>query len=127
VPRPLLVLFGAVFFLAACGGTGMKAESSEHAVLIHLKTSDIEFDQVAETENELIKAVQEEGLGEVEGHELAVDGSEVVYYVYGPDADALFAAVEPVIRRFPAREGSYVIRRYGDVDDPDAREVRIDL
>jgi hypothetical protein len=105
----------------------MKADSAEQAVLIHLQASGVDFDRVVETEDELIAAVDEKGLGEVDGHELALDGSEVVYFVYGPDADALFAAVEAAIRRFPARQGSYVIKRYGDVDDPNAREVRVDL
>jgi hypothetical protein len=105
----------------------MKADSGEQAVLIYLQTAGVDFDRVVKTEDELIAAVDEKGLGEVDGHELAVDGSEVVYFIYGPDADALFAAVEPVIRGFPAGEGSYAIKRYGDVDDSNAREVRIDL
>ena len=125
--RWVLVLFSAASGLVACGGSEMKADAGEQAVLIHLQTSRVDFDRVVKTEDELIAAVDEKGLGEVDGHELAVDGSEVVYFIYGPDADALLAAVEPVIRGFPAREGSYAIKRYGEVDDPNAREVRIDL
>jgi len=73
-------LFSAASGLVACGGSEMKADAGEQAVLIHLQTSRVDFDRVVKTEDELIAAVDEKGLGEVDGHELAVDGSEVVYF-----------------------------------------------
>jgi hypothetical protein len=126
---------GALFAIAVLGvaaGCGEPDEvretpSAEHAVLIHLKTEAIDFDRVLEIEDALIEALGNKGIGEVDGHELALDGSEVVYYLYGPDADSLYDAVEPVVLGLPPQAGSYVVKRYGEADDPDAREVRIDF
>jgi hypothetical protein len=47
--------------------------------------------------------------------------------MYGPDADALFAAVEPILRESPLAVGGHAIKRYGKAVDPDAKNVRIDF
>jgi hypothetical protein len=39
----------------------------------------------------------------------------------------LFAAIEPTLRGSPLSRGGYAIKRYGEPDDPDAKEVRVDL
>lgn len=44
--------------------------------------------------------------------------------MYGPDADALFAAVEPVLRAAALGPGAYAMKQYGDFG---AREVRVEL
>jgi hypothetical protein len=51
---------------------------------------------------------------------------EVVLYAYGPDADALFEAMAPILRAIPARE-AFVIKRYGEAGDSGAHEERVDL
>jgi hypothetical protein len=48
-------------------------------------------------------------------------------YMYGPDADALFKAVESDLRSAPLPAGSYAIKRYGSAGDPEARETRVVL
>jgi len=45
-------------------------------------------------------------------------------YMYGPSAERLFAAVLPVLKKFRAPKGSYVVKRYGK---PGARQDRIAL
>ena len=44
--------------------------------------------------------------------------------MYGPDADALWRVVEPVLRDANLGPGSYAVLRYGP---PGAREAQIDL
>jgi hypothetical protein len=44
--------------------------------------------------------------------------------MYGTSSDALFAVVEPLLRSFSSRPGSYVVKQYGE---PGAPEVRIDF
>jgi hypothetical protein len=58
---------------------------------------------------------------------IAVDGSEIILYAYGPDADALYAAMELVIARSALADGSYPIKRYGEASDPGAKQVRLDI
>jgi hypothetical protein len=44
--------------------------------------------------------------------------------MYGPSAERLFASVSPVLKKFRAPKGSYVIKRYGK---PGARQDRLAL
>jgi hypothetical protein len=46
--------------------------------------------------------------------------------MYGPDADALWGAVEPIVRA-AAQAGSFVVKRRGAAGDPNAKEERIEL
>lgn len=96
----------------------------EHAVLVYVKPlADREID-LDEIEEPLVVAVERAGVGEFDGNELAADGSDAVLYLYGPDADTLWAAVDPVLRRAPLGAGSYAIKRYGP---PGAEESRVAL
>jgi hypothetical protein len=44
--------------------------------------------------------------------------------MYGPSAERLFTSVLPVLKKFRAPKGSYVVKRYGE---PGARQDRIAL
>jgi hypothetical protein len=79
-------------------------------------------------EDALIAAIDAGGVGEFDGHDVALDGSgEVNLYAYGEDADALFEVMEPVLLGVPPREGSYAIKRYGEAGEPGVREERVEL
>jgi hypothetical protein len=73
-------------------------------------------------EDTLAKAIEESGVGWFDGIGRGIGFLD--FYMYGPSADALFAVVEPLLRSFSPRPGSYVVKRYGD---PGAFEVRIDI
>jgi hypothetical protein len=49
-------------------------------------------------EDALIKALSNHKVGEYDGNEVAADGSDGILYLYGPDADKLYAVIEPIIR-----------------------------
>jgi hypothetical protein len=85
--------------------------------------SDEEWD-VYDVEDQLIEAIENSGAGEFDGN--VMRPGEVVLYAYGPDANALFDAMEPILRAVPARE-AHAIKRYGEADDPSVREERVDL
>jgi hypothetical protein len=134
----LLTSLGAAAALAGCGSNGPEAGSGaatttseatvttpEQAVLVHLKNTDIHG--VFAIEDSLEPAVSEAGVGEYDGNEVAVDGSEAVLYAYGPDADALWNVMRPIVESANPPEGSYVIKRYGEASDPAAKEVRVEL
>jgi hypothetical protein len=102
----------------------------EHAVIVHFNVSGDEFGEVHEREaifameEALIQAIDESGVGEFDGNEFG--GGEAILYAYGPNADDLFAAMEPHLRAFDARP-AWCILRYGEATDPNAEERRIDL
>lgn len=50
----------------------------------------------------------------------------MVLFAYGPDADALFAVMAPVLRDLPFRPGNVVLR-YGSASDPSAAERLVEL
>lgn len=103
---------------------------TEHAVIARYRLTDKCFGSdgdrrlVAEAGRALREAIEAAGVGEFEGHELT--GDEAVLSAYGPDADALFAAMAPVLRSLPLRP-AYVSLRYGSATDPGAAERRVEL
>lgn len=96
---------------------------SEHAVLIHIPApSDGSQLFLDEIEDPLIEAIEDAGVGEFDGNDIGPN--EAVLYMYGPDADSLFATVGSVLRSKPLPSESYAIKRYGE---PGAAEERVDL
>lgn len=103
----------------------------EHAVIVRLRLSDDAFgsdedrEAMDRLEEELIVAIEEADAGEFDGMETGQ--GEYVFFMYGPDADRLFKAVEPALRASPATRGGFAVKRYGEATDPTAKEVRVDL
>ena len=117
--------------MAASSGptaSGSEIGGSPHAVIVSLKLSDDgwgdpgDFRDLDLLEDRLMQAIEESGAGEFDGNARGLGFLD--FYAYGPSADALFGVIEPVIRSFPARPGSYAVKRYGE---PGAPEVRIEL
>lgn len=110
---------------------GEPPEQAEHAVLVRLKLSNAEFGDSHERQaihalsDQLQSAIRRANAGEFDGDEFG-DGT-CTLYMYGPDADELFAAVEAELRGSRLTRGGHVIKRYGAATDPSAREARIDF
>lgn len=73
-------------------------------------------------ERTLDSALESAGAGEVDGHEIG--NAEGVIWMYGPDADQLFAAIEPMLAQCPLPV-KHALLRHGDVDDPATTRRRI--
>jgi hypothetical protein len=86
-----------------------------------------DLDALIALQDQLTRAIESTGIGEVDGHEMAVDGSEGSLYVYGPDAKAMLAAALPIICRSPLAEGGQAYLRYGAVGDASASEETFSL
>ena len=82
---------------------------------------DPQVDALAALEDRLVDAIERRGIGELDGDRF--EGDQVIVTLYGPDLDALWAKVEPILRTYPARP-AYAELRDGGPDQP-AR--RIDL
>ncbi|MGD9494869.1 MAG: hypothetical protein AB7Y46_01035 [Armatimonadota bacterium] len=107
------------------------SDPGEHAVLVHIPLSDDEFgaeeerEAIFALEDELIAAIEQTDAGVLDGNEFG--GGQCVLFMYGPDADALWAAVEPLLREFAPARGGYAVKRYGPPQDEGAREERMQL
>jgi hypothetical protein len=104
-----------------------KSAAPEQAVIVRLRGSSLPAEvyekyDVSTLEDQLRDAIEQKGLGEFDGNEFGAE--ETVLYMYGPDAERLFAGIESVLRAYPlCKEGVAVIRR-GPPGSPQ-REVNL--
>ena len=102
---------------------------SQHAVLIYIKLSDGDFGDVDQRTaihqlcDSLTEGIARRHAGELDGDEFG--GGECTLFMYGSDADALFSAVEPILRGSELCRGARVVKRYGEASDTNAREVTV--
>lgn len=94
----------------------------EQAVIVHFEYGEPCLTPLREMERELEAALAKAGAGEHDGDEMAVDPDDGTLYLYGPDADRLFAAIRPVLDATPFMRGATVRLRYGPPAD-EAREA----
>jgi hypothetical protein len=84
---------------------------AEHCVQVIFPFASADLKPVFALERALSAAIAQSETGEFDGNE--VGGGEVVLYMYGPDADALYSAIAPVVRAAEVAADGVVIRRYG--------------
>jgi len=92
---------------------GAKGGPAEHEVEVHFAYGSTNFQYVYSLGDEIQQAVAEAKVGEYDGHMLPADGSEGRYFVNGPDAEAIFRAIEPVLAASPLMRGATVTLRFG--------------
>lgn len=103
----------------------------EQAVIVHLPLEENPFGSAREREavttlaDALEGVIDEHGVGEFDGEEFG--GGRCVIYMYGPNADQLFAVVEPILGATPLARAGFAIKRYGEAKDANATEVRVNL
>ena len=69
----------------------------EHAVIVYFEYAADSLEPLYDLEEQLEAAIAAAGVGEFDGNEIAVDLSDGSLYMYGPDADALFAVARPLL------------------------------
>ena len=94
-------------------------DPNEQAVIVRFEYGSTDLAPLGELEDRLIAAIDAAEVGEFDGNEVAVDGSHGFLYMYGPDADALFATVKPILESAEFMKGARVKVRYG----PAAKET----
>lgn len=108
---------------------------TRHSVVVHFHDFAERFwtdgsddlDPLYELEDDLETVLSEGNAGELDGHEVAMDGSDGYLFFYGPDANALYAAVLPVLQSSPVTQGGSVTLRHGDADDETAQVEEFDI
>jgi hypothetical protein len=103
-------------FLKKLFGGGSTTAGGEQALIIHIDLANLPaevLDQhdLATIEAELTAAIAAGGLGEFDGNE--VGEQSAIIYMYGPDAERLFAGVEQILRSSPLCRGARAIVRSG--------------
>ena len=77
-------------------------------MLVHFTYGSTDLSRLFSLEERLEQAINAAGVGEFDGNEVATDGSDGTLYMYGPDADALFAAVRPGLEATDFMRGARV-------------------
>jgi hypothetical protein len=107
--------------------TGNRPKEPDHAVIVHFRYAQADLQPLFNLEDQLQAAIAKAGVGEFDGNEIAVDGGDGFLYMYGPDADKLFAVVKPILTSVGFMAGATVKLRYGpDRDDVLETEVEIE-
>ncbi|RZI56578.1 MAG: DUF4253 domain-containing protein [Rubrivivax sp.] len=91
--------------------------ASEHAVLIRFHYGRADLSGLYALEDEMTRVVADAGVGEVDGHEVAVGGGDATIYAYGQDANALFRSIHPVLLDTTWLDEARVTLRYGPPED----------
>ncbi len=113
-----------ILFVIFLGGRALADE--EQAVIAHFNYGSTDLTRLFETADRLKTAIEEAEVGEYDGHEIAVDGSDGTFYMYGPSADRLAEVVLPVLESTKFMAGAVVKVRYGPpAEGVDERLIRI--
>ena len=101
---------------------------AEHAVIVRFDYGSTDLEPLFGLEEQLEEAIESAEVGEYDGNEVAVSGSDGFLYMYGPDADALFAVVNPILASATCIRNAVATLRYGPpADDTRRLEVRVAL
>ncbi|AWT54975.1 hypothetical protein [Mycolicibacterium smegmatis] len=87
-----------------------QSRPEKHAVLLHWTDHEPPLEFVLTVEDRLEQTIANAPeLGEVDGNEVGSGAATI--YLYGPDADTLWHAIEPIVRSLPVPPSIVEIRR----------------
>jgi hypothetical protein len=89
------------------------AGPKQQEVEVHFAYGSTNFQYVYSLGDEIQNAIADAKVGEYDGHAIPADGSEGRYFVYGPDAEAIFKVIAPVLTSSPLMRGATVTLRFG--------------
>lgn len=98
----------------------------EHAVIIYFDYGMESLDPLFELCDKLENVIEAAAVGEFDGHEIAMDGSDGSLYMYGPNAETLFKTVKPTLDEVPFIKGAIAKLRFGPPEEG-VREIDIKL
>ncbi len=90
-----------------------KRGPSEQEVEVHFAYGSTNFQYAYALGDKIRLAIAEAKVGEYDGHALPADGSEGRFFVNGPDAEAIFKVIAPVLEASPLMRGATVTLRFG--------------
>jgi hypothetical protein len=98
--------------------SSIEVKLPEHALIVHFDyIGSTDLQPLFDLEQQLEAAIVGASAGEYDGNEVAVDGSDGFLYMYGPDADRLFAVVKPILESCTFMRGARIKLRYGPAED----------
>src|ERR1700692_4596132 len=102
-------LFSKLFGSKHAGKNGSFAQEVE----VYFAYVSTNFQYVYALGDQIQLAIVEAKVGEYDGHAIPADGSDGRYFIYGPDAEAIFKVIAPVLEASPLMRGATVTLHYG--------------
>ncbi len=99
---------------------------NNQSVIIYFDYRLEEMDEIYELGDKLRRILEENKLGEYDGHEVAMDNSDGSLYLYGPNAESLFKAIKPTLEKVEFLNGAKAILRFGLAQD-EAPEIMVEI
>lgn len=103
-----------------------KQAKHEHSVIVNFSYKGADLGPIFELEDRLVKAIEAARVGEFDGNEFSEDLSDCYFYMYGPDADQLFAVIQPILKTSEFMHGATTKLRYGPPNS-NARETEVKI
>lgn len=98
----------------------------EHAVIVRFDYDIQGMDDLYELCNKLERVINENRLGEFDGHEIATDYSHGFLYMYGPNAEKLFTGVKQTLEQSEFMQGAKAKLRFGPPEDG-IKEITVEV
>ncbi|HVA93427.1 MAG TPA: hypothetical protein VNI36_00850 [Candidatus Dormibacteraeota bacterium] len=94
-------------------GATNKKVTPDHEVEVHFAYGSTNYQHLFALEDLIRTAIVDAAVGQYDGHIIAVDGSDAKYCMYGPDAEALFRVIQPLLEQSSFMRGAKVTLWYG--------------
>jgi hypothetical protein len=88
-------------------------DSPAQEVEVHFAYGSTNFQHLYALEDVIRHALTDAAVGKYEGHEFAADGSDGHFYMYGPDAEAIYRVIDPVLAASTLMCGAKVTLWFG--------------
>lgn len=98
----------------------------EHSVILCFQYGLENLQALHDLEDTLEYVINRNAVGEYDGHEIATDYSAGFLYMYGPNAERLFKAVQPTLSETDFMRGATAKLRFGPPGDG-AKEIEVEL
>ena len=98
----------------------------EHAVIIQFDYGIEGMEDLYKLRDKLESIIEENQLGEYDGHEMATDYSDGFLYMYGPNAETLFSGIKETLENTKYMKGAKAKLRFGPPEDG-VKEITIKI
>ena len=89
----------------------------EHAIIIYFDYKKENLEPLHELEGELEKVIAKHNVGEYDGHEISLDHSDGILYMYGPNAEVLYKTIKSTLLTKDFMKGAKAKLRFGPPED----------
>lgn len=95
----------------------------QHALIVKFDYGATTLDPLYALEDLLSETLSEVREGECDGHDITPDLRKATVYLYGPDAEFLFVATQPVFENAECVQNAVATLRFGPPEDGVAERV----